>query len=80
MSHATIVAPTGVSATIDMIMPVDAHITEMTAEQTVTPLKFLKTFMADIEGKIISAEIRSEPTRFMATTITEATTTAIRRL
>lgn len=80
MSHATIVDPTGVSATIDMIIPADAQITEMTAEHTVTPLKFLKTFMADMAGNMISAEIRSEPTRFMATTITEATTTAISRL
>ena len=36
--------------------------------------------MADSAGKITSAEISSEPTRFIASTMTTATMTAISRL
>ena len=80
MSAATIVEPTGVPARIEIIMPKKAHKTEIITEQTVTDLKLLKTLMADKAGKIIKAEINSEPAKFMAKTITTATITAINKL
>ena len=67
-----IVEPTGVPNRIEKINPRNAHTTEIIAELIVTPLKLLKTLIADSAGKIIRAETRSEPTRFIATTITIA--------
>ena len=79
-SAVTIVAPTGVEQRIERIMPVPAHITDITAEHIVTLLKLLKTRIADSAGKIISAEISREPTRFIAITIIIAVIMAIIRL
>ena len=79
-SAATIVGPTGVENAMDASMPPAAQTTEMTAATTVTPLKLRHTLIADSAGKIISADIRSEPTRFIASTIITAMTVATRRL
>ena len=79
-SAATIVLPTGVPARMEIKRPVTEHITETAAEQIVTERKLLKTLMADKAGKIIKAEINSEPAKFMAKTITTATITAINKL
>ena len=80
ISAVTIVEPTGVEQSIERIIPVPAQITEITAEQTITALKLLKTLIAESAGKIIRAEISREPTRFIARTIISAVTIAISRL
>ena len=67
-----IVAPTGVPNIIETIIPIKAHIIEMIAEEIVTDLKLLKTLIEQSAGNIIRAETKSEPTRFIATTITIA--------
>ena len=67
-------------ARIDKKIPAEAQITEITADARITDRKLLKIRMAERDGKIISADIRSDPTSFMASTITEAVTTAISRL
>lgn len=77
---ATIVEPTGVDAIIDTRIPVSEQTTDTAAEQMTTFLKLLKTLIAERAGKITRAEIRSEPTRFMASTIIIAVMTAIIRL
>ena len=74
------VDPTGVPARIDVIMPENAHNTDKIAEQMVTERKLPKTRMADSAGKMTSAEINNDPTRFMASTMITAITTAISRL
>ena len=76
----TIVAPTGVPETIETKIPIKAQTTEKTAEQIVTELKLLKILIAERDGKITRADIKSEPTRFIARTTTTAISTAIRRL
>ena len=76
----TIVAPTGVDAKIDTRIPTTAQMTESTAEHTITARKVLNRRIADNAGKIIRAEIKSEPTRFIASTITNAVISAIKRL
>ena len=79
-SAATIVQPTGVPFIIEKSIPLSAHKTETIAEQSVTLLKVLNRRIAESAGKIISAEIRSEPTRFIASTIITAVTQAIAKL
>ena len=79
-STTTIVDPTGVPARIDTMIPISAQQTERTAEQIVTDRKLRKSRIADSAGKITNAEIRSDPTRFMASTMITAMTTAISRL
>lgn len=79
-STATMVEPTGVPARIDMMMPQNAQITERVAEKMVTALKLPNSRIAESAGKITSADIRSDPTRFMASTMITAITTAIRVL
>ena len=79
-SAATIVEPTGVPTRIEISMPSSAQITEKIAEKIVTLLKLLKIRMAESAGKITSAEIRSDPTRFMARTMITAMMTDKRRL
>ena len=79
-STATIVAPTGVPKSIEPSIPTREQITAIRAEQTVTDLKLLNRRIAESAGKIISAEISKEPTRFMARTITTAINTEIIRL
>ena len=61
-------------------MPFSAHKTESTAAQIVTLRKLLNIRIADSAGKITSAEISSEPTRFIANTMMTATMIAIKRL
>ena len=80
ISAITIVAPTGVFARIEIKIPSAAQHTERNAEQIVTDLKLLNTRIADRAGKITSAEISSEPTRFIAITIITAIIIAIIRL
>ena len=65
---------------MEMMIPKKAHMTDSTAEQIVTLLQLLKSRMADNAGKMTKAEIRSDPTRFMARTIITAITIAISRL
>ena len=80
MSAETIVEPTGVEARIEIIIPTEAHITDITAEQIITPRKLLNNRIAERAGKIINAEISNEPTRFIASTIISAVIIAMRRL
>lgn len=61
-------------------MPRLAHTTDIMLEQIVTALKLLNTRIADNAGKITSAATSSEPTRFIATTITTAIIVAINTL
>lgn len=61
-------------------MPAVALKTDNTAALIVTEQKDLNNRIADNAGKITSAEIRSEPTRFIASTMITAITTAISRL
>ena len=79
-STATIVAPTGVPIRIAVNRPITVQTTEKMADTIVTFLKLLKSLIADKAGKTIKAEIRREPTRFIAKTMTTAMTMAIRRL
>ena len=80
MSVMTIVDPTGVSIKIEAMIPISAQMTEITAAQMVTERKLLKTLIAESAGKITRAEIKSEPTRFIARTIITAIIIAITRL
>ena len=79
-SDTTMVEPTGVENSTDDIMPNAAQITEITAEHMITPRKLLNSLIAASAGNIISAEISSEPTRFIARTIITAVITATSRL
>ena len=79
-SAATIVEPTGVPARIEIKSPVTEQKILIIAEHTVTPLKLLKTRIAERAGKITRAEIKSEPTRFIASTIIIAMIIAMTRL
>lgn len=74
------VEPTGVPATIEIRIPIKAHNTDNTTEQTVTLRKLLNILIAESAGKITSAEINKEPTRFIANTIITAVITAINKL
>ena len=76
----TIVEPTGVPAIIEMSIPRVVQTTDMQAEHTVTARKLLNTRIAESVGKIIRAEIKSEPTRFIASTMVTAVMVAISRL
>lgn len=80
MSTATMVEPTGVPARTEATMPTKAQLTDNTAEQMVTARKFLHRRIAERAGKITSAEISREPTRFIASTMMTAMTMAISRL
>lgn len=80
MSAVTIVEPTGVEFSIETTMPTNAHITEITAEHITTLLKLLKSLIEESAGNIISADISSEPTRFIASTIIVAVIIAMSRL
>lgn len=80
MSADTIVEPTGVEKIIALRIPMTAAVTDITAEHTITALKLLKSLIAESAGKIISADISSEPTRFIARTIINAVIIAISRL
>ena len=80
ISAETMVEPTGVPASMETIIPVAAQMREIITEQIITLLKLLKTLIAERAGKMISAEISSEPTKFIAITIMTAITTTMRRL
>ena len=77
---ATMVAPTGVAAKIEIKIPTTAQNTAITAEDIITDKKLLKIRMEEIAGKIINADISKEPTNFIASTIMVAVITAIIRL
>ena len=70
------VGPIGAEISNAVIIPDIAQITDIISEETTTLLKLLNTRIEERAGKIISAEISSEPTRFIASTIITATTTA----
>ena len=53
-------------------IPIAAQVTDNTAAHIVTLRKFLKIHIAETAGKMTSAEINREPTRFIASTITTA--------
>ena len=72
--------PTGVPQIMETKIPRSAQIADIIVENTVTDLNVLKTRIAERAGNIINAEIRREPTRFIARTITTAITIAIKRL
>ena len=74
------VEPTGVPARMDTRIPSAAQHTEKHAEEMVTERKLLKSRMDDSAGKITSAEISREPTRFMERTMITAIMTAMARL
>ena len=78
ISLITIVEPTGVPARIDASSPVTAQKTEMQQAKIVTFLKLLNISMEETAGKIIRAEIRRVPTRFIASTIITAIRLAIK--
>lgn len=59
-----------------MSIPVAAHMMENITENIITDLKLLYKHIADNAGNMISAEISSDPTRFMARTIVIAVTIA----
>lgn len=80
ISAATIVGPTGALVSTAIIIPAKAHTTEITAEEIITLRKLPNILIADKAGHIISADMRSEPTRFIASTIITAVITAIMRL
>ena len=80
MSTATIVEPTGVPARMEIRIPAVALSTDITAALIVTERKDLKSRIADSAGPITSADINSYPTRFIASTMITAITTAISRL
>ena len=71
---ATIVDPTGVPARIDILIPKKAPSTDKMALTMVTILKFLNTLIADKAGKMINADTKRLPTRFMEITMMVATT------
>ena len=54
---------------MDINVPSTEQITERSAEQTTTPRKLLNIRIAEIAGKTINAEVKREPTRFIARTI-----------
>lgn len=80
MFTTTIAAPTGVEVSKDAIIPVKEEAIEMTAEETTTFLKLPNSLIAETAGKTINADVRREPTRFIAKTITIAQITAINKL
>ena len=80
MSAKTMVGPTGVPAIMEANIPIAVQVTDKIAEQIVTDLNDLKMRIALNAGKIMSAEINKEPTRFIAKTMMIAVTTAINKL
>ena len=70
------VGPIGVEQTILTISPKTAQHTEILAEQIITFLKVLNIRIAESAGKVISADMRSAPTIFIAITITIPVTAA----
>ena len=79
-SAATTVGPMAVAKMMDSTVPERAEIAAMTTAETVTLLKLLKSLIADRAGKMISADARSAPKRFIARTTVTAVMTAMRVL
>ena len=80
MLQTTMVGPTGVENIIAERMPTRAQETETTVESITTSLKVLATRIDASAGKITSADISNEPTRFIASTMMTAVMTAISKL
>ena len=74
------VAPTGVEARMEMMIPTTAQNTAMVADEIITDKKLWNTRMEETAGKIISAEINKDPTSFIASTIMVAVITAMSKL
>lgn len=79
LTHTT-VAPIGVDQRIESIIPVNAQRLPIIAEAITTEKKLLTIRSAESTGNTISAEIRSEPTSCMLSTITTAIIIARRYL
>ena len=77
---ATIVEPTGVPAKMATKIPAREQTTEMIAAAMVTEKKLLKTRMAESAGNTTSAETKSAPTRFIASTMMTAIMMAMSKL
>ena len=58
-----------IQATTAIKMPITAQSTDNPHENIVTVLKLLNNCKADTVGNIIRAEISSDPTRFIASTM-----------
>ena len=80
ISDTTIVAPTGVPATMEMQIPRKAQSAERIDAKITTDLNVVNSLMADTAGKITRAVMSKEPTKRMAKTITIAVTEAIKKL
>ena len=76
----TMVAPVGVPHTYEPKIPTKKHSMDITAEETITDLKLLKTLIEDSAGNIIKLEINSEPIKRIPTTIVIAVRIAIKKL
>ena len=72
-SISTIVEPTGVPYTIDTVSPIETQSIWYIQDAMTTILKFLKSAELESTGNIISAVMRSDPTKFIDNTITMAT-------
>ena len=76
----TTVAPMGVERIMETMIPVIAQNTPMVPEAITTDKKLLNILSEDNTGNTIRAEIRSEPTSCMLSTITTAIITERRNL
>jgi hypothetical protein len=70
------VAPGGNEHTTDIPIPLTAQITAIIEEKNTTLLKLLNNLIADKAGKTTRADIKSEPTNFIPSTMTTAVSTA----
>ena len=75
-SAATIVEPTGVPAKIETMIPNAAQMTESTEEDIITLRKLLKRRIEESAGKMMSAVMSNEPTKYMERTMITAITMA----
>lgn len=78
--HKTIDAPIGAENEKDKNIPKRKLITDIADDDRTQAKKLLKIRIADIAGKITSAEIRSVPIRRIPITTVTATSTDIRAL
>ena len=74
------VGPTGVEKMIAERIPMIAQVIEIIVERITTRLNVRHIRIEESAGNITSAEMSSEPTRFIARTIITAVTTAMSRL
>ena len=79
-SAATTVGPMAVARIMDSTVPVSAESAAIMMVQSVTLLKLLKSLIAESAGKMMRAEAKSAPKRFIARTTVTAVMTAIRVL